>query len=184
MKRIDDIIDEIILAEGGYSDNPDDSGGKTMYGITEKVARANGYGGDMRDLPIGFARTIYYQRYVVEPGFDRILLVSYPICAEMVDTGVNMGPATAAKFLQQTLNAFNQRGSLWPDLVVDGGIGRKTMEALAAYLKHRRGDDGERVLLVALNCLQGARYIELAQADQKNETHAYGWLRNRVAAHV
>lgn len=185
MKRtIDEIIDDVIKAEGGYSDNPDDSGGKTMYGITEAVARANGYHGDMRDLPLGLARELYVQQYVVRPGFDRVLLLSPMIAAELVDTGVNMGTATAAKFLQSALNAFNQRGNLWPDLVVDGGIGSKTIAALGAYLNHRQRDDGERVMLVALNCLQGARYIELSQADQKNETHAYGWLRSRVTAQV
>ena len=185
MKRIDEIIDEVIRAEGGYSDNPNDSGGKTMYGITEKVARANGYTGDMRGLPIEFARKVYFQRYAIDPGFDRVLLLSPVIAAELVDTGVNCGPAVAGEFLQRALNAFNQRGTLWPDLKTDGQIGQKSIDALAAYLKHRARDEGERVMIVALNTLQGARYIELSQAgQQKNEDFAFGWLRNRVAAHV
>ena len=52
----------VVLIEGGYSDNPLDSGGKTKYGITEAVARAYGYTGEMRDLPLSVARAIYHER--------------------------------------------------------------------------------------------------------------------------
>ena len=52
--------------------------------------------------------------------------------------------------------------------------------ALRAFLG-RRGDAGERVLLKALNCLQGARYIDLAQRRSANESFLYGWIANRVA---
>lgn len=185
MRDVAELIDEIIRVEGGYSDNPNDSGGKTKYGITEKVARANGYTGDMRDLHIELARGIYYRRYVVEPGFDKVMLLSPVIAAELVDTGVNMGPAVAGKFLQSALNAFNQRGTLWPDLVVDGGVGQKTISALASHLRKRGERDGVRVLLVALNALQGARYIELSQmGEHKNEDFVFGWMLNRVTNQV
>ncbi len=43
-------FEEIILHEGGYADDPADSGGKTMYGITEAVARNSGYRGEMKDF--------------------------------------------------------------------------------------------------------------------------------------
>ena len=41
----DRIINAIIDREGGYVDEPDDSGGETNYGVTKAVARANGYRG-------------------------------------------------------------------------------------------------------------------------------------------
>lgn len=183
-KSIDIIIDDIIRAEGGYSDNPNDSGGKTCWGITEAVARSNNYFGDMRDLPKDFARSIYYKIYVVKPKFDRVLLLSDSIASELVDTGVNMGTATACIMLQRALNAFNNGGKLYADLLPDGDCGDKTINALAAYLKARLSDDGERVLLVALNCLQGARYIDIAAGNVKNEAFAFGWMKNRVSAQV
>ena len=40
---------------------------------------------------------------------------------------------------------------------------------------------GEHVMLRALNCLQGAFYINLSRSRQKDETFLYGWLDNRVA---
>jgi lysozyme family protein len=183
-KAIDIIIDDIIRAEGGYSDNPNDSGGKTCWGITEAVARSNGFIGSMNNMDKDFARAIYYKQYVVKPKFDRVLLLSNSIASELVDTGVNMGTATAGVMLQKALNAFNNGGKLYADLVPDGDCGQKTIDALAAYLKARLNDDGERVLLVALNCLQGARYIDIAAANVKNESFAFGWLKNRVSAQV
>ena len=39
----DDTINHIIEIEGGYVNDPNDSGGETNYGVTEKVARDNGY---------------------------------------------------------------------------------------------------------------------------------------------
>jgi lysozyme family protein len=112
-KSIDIIIDDIIRAEGGYSDNPNDSGGKTCWGITEAVARSNGYDGEMCDLPKDFARSIYYRIYVIKPKFDHVLLLSMLIASELVDTGVNMGTATACIILHKALNAFYHGGILY-----------------------------------------------------------------------
>ena len=44
---IDTLIDGVIGREGGYSNHPADRGGPTRWGVTEAVARANGYRGDM-----------------------------------------------------------------------------------------------------------------------------------------
>lgn len=184
MKAIDIIIDDIIRAEGGYSDNPADAGGKTCWGITEAVARSNGYAGSMAELPKDFARSIYYRLYVVKPKFDHVLLLSVPIASELVDTGVNMGTATACIMLQKALNAFNNGGKLYADLIPDGDCGQKTIAALAAYLNARKNDDGERVLLVAMNCLQGARYLDIAANKESQETFCYGWLKNRVSSQL
>ena len=179
MKRLDDIIDDVIAAEGGYTDDPNDSGGKTCWGITEAVARANGYDGPMDKLPKSIARDIYFRRYIIEPGFDRVVDVMPGAGVELVDTGVNMGQSTAGRFLQSALNAFNKRGAIYPDVKVDGNVGAKTIAALEAYKAHR-GAEAEPVLLKALNCLQGARYLLLADERPKDEDYVFGWIKNRV----
>jgi lysozyme family protein len=176
---IDQIIDGILEREGGYVSHPNDRGGPTAWGITQSVARANGYHGDMRALPQSVARDIYKRQYWLEPGFGAVALLSKPLAEELADTGVNMGPVTAGKFLQRALNVLNLEAKLSPDLLVDGDIGPATLNALGAYLKHRK-DDGERVLLTAVNCLQGARYIEIAERDERQQAFIFGWLRNRV----
>ena len=43
------IINEVTRIEGGYVNNPKDSGGKTFAGITAETARRNGFA-DVRKL--------------------------------------------------------------------------------------------------------------------------------------
>lgn len=173
------IIDGIIAREGGYSNNPADSGGETMYGITVAVARSAGYHGPMRELPRATAAAIIGAQYCDPIALDAIEALSAPVAEELADTAVNMGAGTAGRFLQRALNALNQGGSLYPDLTVDGACGPATLAALRAYLTARRRD-GETVLLRALNALQGAGYIELAERRAKDEAFVFGWLLNRV----
>ena len=64
-----------------------------------RVARSHGYHGDMRNLPRDVAKAIYMQDYVVRPGFAAVMSLSEPLAEELVDTGVNMGPAVPARWL-------------------------------------------------------------------------------------
>lgn len=173
------VIDGIIARERGYVDHPDDRGGPTNHGITVAVARANGYDGPMQDLPLSLAREIYRIRYIVRPAFDKVWVASAPVGDELIDTGVNMGPARAAEMLQRALNAFNQRGSRYADVFVDGQIGAVTLDALRKFLRHR-GEEGARVMVCALNVLQGARYFDIAEGNESQESFMYGWIRSRV----
>ncbi|HAU3242620.1 TPA: hypothetical protein JDH92_004536, partial [Salmonella enterica subsp. diarizonae] len=43
-----------------------------------------------------------------------------------------------------------------------------------------RGSEGEMILILALNCSQGQRYLELAEQRQANESFIYGWMKERV----
>lgn len=178
--NLDTIIDRVLKAEGGYVDHPADSGGPTNFGITQAVARANGYGGDMRYLPEELARHIYRKRYILEPRFDQVAGIDPDIGFELVDAGVNMGPARPATFFQRCLNVFNANGSRYADLFVDGRIGPATLDAFRSYLRWR-GAEGRVVMLRALNNLQGAFYIELAEARPKDEAFVYGQILHRVS---
>jgi lysozyme family protein len=175
------IIDDAIEREGGakFTDHPSDKGGPTRWGITENVARAHGYAGDMRDLPRGFAVAVYTNTYINEPGFSKVLAVSHMIGEELIDTGINIGPGIPGPWLQRILNVLNQQAKAFPDLVVDGAIGPATVKALQSVLA-QRGADGELVILRALNCMQGARYVDLTEAREKNEDFFFGWMRTRV----
>lgn len=176
----DDYINALIAREGGFVDHPADRGGATNWGITEQVARAFGYHGRMQDMPRGLAKAIYLERYWEAPKFHLVNEYSAPVAQELLDTGVNMGPGVAARFLQRTLNVLNAEGKHYPDITVDGAIGRMTIAAMRAYLAHR-GKDGHVVLVRALNALQGTRYIELAEARPSQEAFVHGWLLHRVA---
>lgn len=175
----DQIFDRILGKEGGYVNNPNDKGGPTNWGITQAVARAHGYAGDMRNLSRQQALSILESDYWTGPRFDLIAAVSPAIAEELCDAGVNMGPSVPSKFLQRWLTAMNNGGKLYPDLIVDGAIGNRTVIALKAFLQSR-GAAGEAVLLTALNCSQGVRYLEIAEKTPANETFLYGWIKERV----
>jgi lysozyme family protein len=176
---IDTLIDKVIILEGDYSDHPADRGGPTRWGVTEAVARAHGYAGEMRHFPRAQAAAIYKRKYWHRPGFDQIARLAPHIAAELFDTGINMGTRTGSGFLQRALNALNRNGRDFKDIAVDQVIGDETLTALDAFLRIR-GRRGETVLLKAIEALQGARYIKLAETRPANEAFLYGWLANRI----
>ena len=179
MRNIEQMLDELLGKEGGYVNDPNDSGGETHFGVTVAVAREEGFNGRMQDMTREQAKQIYLRRYWVKPKFAEVASRSQSIAAELFDTGVNCGTATASIMLQRVLNVMNNGGKFYSDLKTDGAIGSATLGALDKYLA-KRGKEGEQVMLVALNCLQGERYIDLAERRAKDEAFIYGWIKNRV----
>lgn len=178
-KTVDQIIDELIGREGGYSDHPSDRGGPTRWGITQQVARAFGYMGNMNVLPRSTAVEIYRKRYWDQPGFGAVSAVLPAVAIELFDIGVNMGQAVACKFLQRSLNLLNRGGAGWPDIAVDGQIGAMTIDALRRY-SSQRGALASPVLIKCLNGLKFARYVDITEARAANEDFFFGWVANRI----
>ena len=173
------LIDELIEREGGFVDHPADRGGPTKFGITEGLARAHGYQGAMRDLPRAFAAQIYRELFWETPLLNEVAKVAPRLAAELFDTGVNMGPRIAFRFLQRALNGLNRGGRDYADIKVDGITGPATLKALSGFIR-TRGNVGEAVLLKAVEALQGERYLRLAERRPANEAFLYGWLANRI----
>ena len=111
--NFDDAVKRVLMHEGGYSDHAADPGGKTMYGITEAVAREVGYRGDMRELPIELAKRIYREDYWEEVRADEL---PPEVRYIMFDAAVNSGPRQAVVWLQQALGVY-----------VDGVLGPITL---------------------------------------------------------
>ena len=172
-------IEHILSIEGGYVNDPSDSGGETNFGITERVARACGYVGPMIEMSKQIAFDIYSSMYWEALVLDEIESLCPRVAGELADTGVNQGVGRAAEYLQRALNIFNNQGEYYSDISVDMDIGPATLRALVAFLDHR-GSEGEIVLVRMLNCLQGAFYARLAESRQKDEKYVYGWFLNRV----
>jgi len=101
----------IIDLEGNYSNDPDDPGGETKWGIS-KYAYPNL---DIKNLSQRHAEHIYekdywnYLKCEILPCFLRL---------SVFDCAVNQGPHNATKFLQSTLG-----------VKVDGIFGNKTIDA-------------------------------------------------------
>lgn len=173
--NLDAKLEELLLREGGYVNHPSDRGGPTNYGITLATARAFGYSGDLRRIPVATAKAIYTQRYWHAPRFSEISNVA--IADECFDTGVNMGPHWAALFLQRALNSLTKEAAL----LLDGRIGELTLYRLATFLKARK-TQGETVILRLLNAQQAVRYMELTESKETQKDFMFGWTLNRVGA--
>lgn len=180
MQNITQRIARLIAREGGYVNHPNDRGGPTKYGITEQVARAYNYGRDMRDLSYDFAVKIYRLQYWERPGFDAVATISEPIAEYCFDYAVHSGPKAAISDLQQALNALNRQGMDYDDITTDGHIGPMTLAALDAHVARR----GAVVLNKALQVLRGARLINIAERDQKQEDFLVGWLDRAVTTYA
>jgi lysozyme family protein len=174
------IINKILEIEGGYINDPNDSGGETKFGITKKLAMEFGYYDVIINLPKSAAFEIYEEEFWNKLNLTVIEEISPKIAEELADTGVNLGVARAGKFLQRALNVLNNRENYYKDLVIDGVIGTATIDALQKYLSIR-GVEGGLVLFKMLNSLQGTFYIELAERREKDEKFIYGWFKNRIS---
>lgn len=108
-------VERVLAHEGGFVDHPKDPGGATNFGITERVARANGYTGDMRSLPRAKAIAIYKAQY-----WDAVKGDSLPpaLAGQVFDAAVNHGTGNASRWLQQAVG-----------VTIDGKIGPATLSA-------------------------------------------------------
>lgn len=175
----DELAPKLLDVEGGYVNNPVDRGGPTNFRITQRVARTNGYNGDMKALTKERALGIYRALYWTKPGFSEVAARSELIGEEIFDAGVNVGVTRASEWLQRVLNVMNMGGTHYADIKVDGDIGPATLKALDAYLA-KRGRVGETVMLRLLDALQGSHYLSLAERAGSQEAFMFGWARTRL----
>ena len=160
----------VIEHEGGYVDNKFDNGGKTNWGITQKVAKQNGYTGDMKKLPIETAKEIYKKNYWDKLKLD--VVHNQEVANELFDTGVNMGVRTASKFFQRSINLLNRAEHNYSNLRVDGSIGVKTIATFSSM-----NEQDQKYILKLLNIFQGAKYIKICEKNEDQEIFIRGWLK-------
>ena len=152
MTSFDDAFAALLGNEGGYVDNPADPGGATRWGITERVARANGYTGDMQNFPVEQAQQIakasYWDPYQCDQFDPRIGF-------QVFDAAYNGGHP--AQWLQQAVG-----------VTADGVIGAQTVAAV-------RAADPLRVVML-FNASRILYYTGLGAWDSFGK----GWT-NRIA---
>lgn len=134
----------------------------------------------MVNMPVEFAQDLYCYEYYYRPNFNIVAERSELIAKELFDTGVNTGYILPSKFFQRLMNVFNNKGSYYEDIVVDGIIGRNTMSAYDKLCQKRGNASVENLIYNCLNALQCVNYIELAEKRMKDEEFVFGWIINRV----
>jgi lysozyme family protein len=185
MANFDSAYTKTMGFEGGYGNDPDDVGGETYKGIS-RVYNPSWIGWKLIDekksqpdfpknldkdiVLLNAVKSFYKAEYWDVNLLD--LFTDQDIAEEMFDTGVNLGTGKAAMFLQQALNFLNRNQGLYPDIVEDGKIGKKSMETLAFYLKY----DKPIYLLKVLNVLQGMHYLNYMKKSPTQEKYARGWF--------
>ncbi len=154
--NFDKAFDDLIGNEGGYVDNPADPGGATNWGITEQVARENGYTAPMQDMDKKTAKAIYAKRYWLSE-FDSL---PYPVAFQIFDAAVNSGLKTSVLWLQRSVGVDD-----------DGDFGPITMAAV-------QGIEPMKFVML-FNASRLEFYTSLPHWD----TFGKGWAR-RIAANL
>jgi lysozyme family protein len=149
-------IPKVIKHEGGYVNDPKDSGGETKYGISKRAYPNL----DIKNLTLQNAKAIYKKDY-----WDRIkgdLIKSQEIAESIFDFAVNAGVKTASKMAQLVL-----------DVKPDGIIGPKTLKALNNFNKD--------LFIASFTLAKIARYVYLCERNPKNRKFFYGWVRRALS---
>ena len=114
-----DALAFVLKYEGGYVNHPGDKGGETNYGITRKTARAHGYQGPMKKIPMEVVRAIYREGYWDKCRCEE--LPRHALRLVVFDAAVHAGPARAIRWAQAAVGAEE-----------DGIIGPRTLAAIQA----------------------------------------------------
>lgn len=175
------ILGGIYAVEGGYVNHPNDPGGATNYGITERVARQAGYKGHMRDLPKHCtgpvkvcADNIYLEKYIVKPGFMPIIELDPPVGRETVDSAVNFGPDRPSRWLQSSINELGGK------LKVDGKVGKQTVAEYARVQVTIGKVNMCKAMLDKMDAKQAAEYRRLIRNNPKLKSFERGWFNHRI----
>lgn len=151
------LVERVLQHEGGFIDHPSDPGGATNFGITESVARANGYRGHMRNLPRETAIAIYRKGYWDAVNGDHL---PPAVAFQVFDAAVNHGVGNAARWIQRAAGVAD-----------DGKLGPISMTAIA---KASPAD-----LVLRFNAIRLEFYASLSTFA----TFGKGWTR-RVAGNL
>ncbi len=182
----EEAYDAVMKHEGGYANNPDDTGGETYCGISrrfhpewpgwkyidnvkenwiKKIKSNTKFKGLSKDVK-AFYKINYWDKINCDLIND-VKLVTY-----MFDAAVNCGTIAAGKFLQRTLNVLNNRQRSWKDIKVDGFIGAQTIRMLrTAYLGGKAS-----LIHTAFTIMRGAYYIDIMERRESQEQFAVAWL--------
>ena len=147
----DDAFTALMGNEGGYSNNPADPGGETMWGVTARVARRWGYLSSMKDLPLDTAKQIAKSEYWTPYQCDQF---DPHIAFQVFDAAYNGGHP--AQWLQTAAG-----------VTADGMIGAQTIAAV-------RSSDPDKIIM------RFDAYRLKYLANLHNPTFAGGWM-NRIA---
>lgn len=150
-------INRVLEHEGGFVDHPDDPGGATNFGITERTARSFGYTGDMRELPLEVAVDIYKRLYWDTISADEM---PFAVAFQVFDGAVNHGISRSVMWLQEIVSA-----------TPDGVVGPQTLNLI--------NSDSESDIVFLYN----SERIQFYTGLKTFNAFGRGWMR-RIATNL
>lgn len=179
MSNFEKAIVVILRHEGGYVNNPNDSGSHTNFGVSLRFLAEHPSLGDfdhdgdvdaddIKRMTIEDAKNIYKQLWWDK--FKYGLISDQTIATKVFDFSVNMGAKRAHILLQRALNsAFGLK------LVADGVIGPNTLSVINLVID----GSGEQQLLDAYCNIAWDFYQQLIRDNPKLAVFSKGW-KNRA----
>ncbi len=187
------IYKKVAGYEGGYSVDPNDTGGETYKGVSRNNFPKwkgwdiiDGYkhqrtfpknlatDESLEDAVLSFFKQNFWDIYKLDD------IDSDEVCYEIYEQSVNLGVTRACKHIQQVCNAMNYKNKYGADLTVDYRIGTKTRARLSQVVNE--GRQAQIALANGLNSLQGQFYVALGLDTTKaSDYRKYmkGWLSKR-----
>jgi len=152
----------VLKSEGLWSDDPQDSGGATMKGITLSVYRewkGNPHisKDELRVIPDEEVYNLYKELYWDKHGDDLPAGIDYAV----FDSAVNMGVGRASKLIQEAVG-----------VTADGVLGPASLSAI------QKADPKE--LIEKFSALKESFYHGIVERKPDQVKYLKGWL-NRVA---
>lgn len=154
-ENYDSALKRVLAHEGGYVNHPEDPGGATNQGVTQRVydayrSRQNLPQRSVKLISPAEVATIYRTQYA-----DKVRFNDLPLGVDYVvfDGAVNSGPAQSVKWLQRAVG-----------VEADGVIGNVTLHAVADFPDHD--------LLIELMC---ERRMAFLRSLRTWKTFGRGW---------
>lgn len=144
----------VLKNEGDYSQDPEDAGGETKFGISQRSYPNLDIKNLTRDQAIAIYREDFWAPY---QDFDE------PIATKLFDLAVHMGHKQAVQILQRALRSCGA-----PHLKDDGILGPLTRQAITIARSE--------LLIVALRSEAAGFYRTLAVQNPRNQKFLAGWL--------
>jgi lysozyme family protein len=184
MAKFDISFEKTMKFEGGYSNNPNDSGGETYKGISrknfpswegwniidsikpKKITVSSLKGKNIDDMVKVFYKEKFWDKIkgdgIINQLFANILF----------DSIVNMGIQRPVKFLQASLNELDSTNKLSED----GIYGDKTYNTLLKYLDSNE-DEKLNQLIIKFNERRKAFYQKIVNNNPSQKVFLKGWLK-------
>lgn len=180
-------LEHTLKFEGGYANDPDDSGGETFRGVSRRnwpgwpgwplIDEAKRQGNrSAKAINARFEGNAEMERLIAEfyhqnfwRPFERLEAPGYTT-AKLFDTAVNVGVGGAVKILQRVINKMGPISQI----EVDGKIGPRT---IAAFDLVTSTPAGINLLMHYLVAEQEAHYRRIVQRKASQAKYLKGWLR-------